>query len=188
MFLISIGHFAYQMPWPERPFTLFVFMSVAVLAFRSLGLIIASVVNGMQESQILIQLFYLPMLFLSGATFPVSSMPQWLQILATPRPGEPPDPNHPTPAEVTQAIDALGILRTLAPAKAFALATDDGLKLRALRNPWCRAKAMQIYGITLPAGDGAAPPDIGQLLHLKPDDNCPICRQRAQMQAAPGDL
>ena len=82
LFLISIGHFAYQMPWPERPFTLFVFMSVAVLAFRSLGLIIASVVNGMQESQILIQLFYLPMLFLSGATFPVSSMPQWLQILA----------------------------------------------------------------------------------------------------------
>ncbi len=82
LFLISIGHFAYQMPWPERPFTLFVFMSVAVLAFRSLGLIIASVVNGMQESQILIQLFYLPMLFLSGATFPVSAMPQWLQILA----------------------------------------------------------------------------------------------------------
>ncbi|MSV31315.1 MAG: hypothetical protein EXQ57_02235 [Bryobacterales bacterium] len=82
LFLISIGHFAYQMPWPERPFTLFFFMSVAVLAFRSLGLIIASVVNGMQESQILIQLFYLPMLFLSGATFPVSAMPQWLQILA----------------------------------------------------------------------------------------------------------
>jgi len=82
LFLISIGHFAYGMPWPERPFTLFIFMSVAVLAFRSLGLIIASVVNGMQESQILIQLFYLPMLFLSGATFPVSAMPQWLQIVA----------------------------------------------------------------------------------------------------------
>ncbi len=82
LFLISIGHFAYQMPWPERPFTLFIFLSVAVLAFRALGLIIASVVNSMQESQILIQLLYLPMLFLSGATFPVSSMPQWLQIVA----------------------------------------------------------------------------------------------------------
>ena len=116
------------------------------------------------------------------------TFPQWLQILATPRPGEPPDPNHPTPAEVTQAIDALGILRTIAPAKAFAIATDDGLKLRALRNPWCRAKAMQLYGITLPTSDGAVPPDIGQLLHLKPGDNCPVCRQRAQMQAAPGDL
>jgi imidazolonepropionase-like amidohydrolase/ABC-type polysaccharide/polyol phosphate export permease len=82
LFLICIGHFTYQMPWPERPFTLFIFLSVAVLAFRSLGLIIASVVNSMQESQILIQLCYLPMLFLSGATFPVSAMPTWLQIVA----------------------------------------------------------------------------------------------------------
>lgn len=82
LFLIALGHFAYRMPWPERPFTLFVFLSVAVLAFRALGLIIASVVNSMQESQILIQLCYLPMLFLSGATFPVSAMPQWLQIVA----------------------------------------------------------------------------------------------------------
>jgi imidazolonepropionase-like amidohydrolase/ABC-type multidrug transport system permease subunit len=82
LFLIAIGHFAYQMPWPERPFTLFIFLSVAVLAFRALGLIIASVVNSMQESQILIQLCYLPMLFLSGATFPVSAMPEWLRIVA----------------------------------------------------------------------------------------------------------
>ncbi|MBI2689421.1 MAG: ABC transporter permease [Acidobacteria bacterium] len=82
LFLIAIGHFAYQMPWPERPLTLFVFLSVGVLAFRSIGLIIASVVNSMQESQILIQLCYLPMLFLSGATIPVSAMPQWLQIVA----------------------------------------------------------------------------------------------------------
>lgn len=82
LFLICIGHFGYQMPWPERPFTLFLFLSVAVLAFRALGLIIASVVNSMQESQILIQLCYLPMLFLSGATFPISAMPQWLQIVA----------------------------------------------------------------------------------------------------------
>jgi len=82
LFLICLGHFAYKMPWPERPLTLFVFLSVAVLAFRAMGLIIAAVVNSMQESQILVQLFYLPMLFLSGATFPVSAMPQWLQIVA----------------------------------------------------------------------------------------------------------
>lgn len=82
LFLIALGHFAYQMPWPERPFTLFIFLSVAVLAFRAIGLILASVVNSMQESQILIQLCYLPMLFLSGATFPISAMPHWVQMLA----------------------------------------------------------------------------------------------------------
>ena len=116
------------------------------------------------------------------------TFPQWLQILAQPRADEPPEPNHPTPVEITQAIDALGILRTLVPAKTFALATDAELKLRALRNPWCRVKAMQLYGITLPTSDGAVPPDLGQLLHTKVGDNCPICRQRAQMQAGPGDL
>ncbi len=82
IFLILIGRIGYQMPWPERPFDLFLFLSLAVLAFRAIGLIIASVVNGMQESQILIQLMYLPMLFLSGATFPISGMPNWLQITA----------------------------------------------------------------------------------------------------------
>jgi ABC-2 type transport system permease protein len=82
IFIIALGHFFYRMPWPERPVTLFVFLVVAILAFRALGLIVASVVNSMQESQVLTQLIYLPMLFLSGATFPISIMPTWVQILA----------------------------------------------------------------------------------------------------------
>lgn len=88
--------------------------------------------------------------------------------------------SQPTSAEVTQAIDALGLLRAVAPERSFALAADADLKLRALRNPWCRAKAMLVYGIDL--GDGAAPPDLRQLLHTQAGDNCPICRQRGLMQ------
>ena len=34
--------------------------------FRAMGMIIAAVVNSAQEANILIQLLYLPMLFLSG--------------------------------------------------------------------------------------------------------------------------
>ncbi|MCE9611118.1 MAG: hypothetical protein K8R23_13060 [Chthoniobacter sp.] len=113
---------------------------------------------------------------------------QWQLFLAPRRADEPPDPTRPTPLEVTQAIDALGLLRTLAPEKTFALATDAELKLRALRNPWCRTKAVQLYGITLPTSDGAVPPDLGQLLHLKPGDNCPICRQRAEMLTPASDF
>ena len=52
------------------------------MAMRSIGLIVASVVNSMAESNILIQLMYLPMLFLSGATVPLSLYPMWLQIVA----------------------------------------------------------------------------------------------------------
>ena len=47
-----------------------------------MGMIIAAVVNSAQEGGILIQLLYLPMLFLSGATFPVSIMPVWVQSIA----------------------------------------------------------------------------------------------------------
>jgi imidazolonepropionase-like amidohydrolase len=45
-------------------------------------MIIASVVNSMQESQIVIQLLYFPMLLLSGATIPLSILPNWIQIFA----------------------------------------------------------------------------------------------------------
>jgi hypothetical protein len=87
-----------------------------------------------------------------------------------------------------QAIDALGLLRVLHPSRTFALATDPDLRLRALRNPWCRTKAALLYGLTLPGSDGATAPDLGQLLHTSPGDNCPICRQRAEMQTSPGGL
>lgn len=99
---------------------------------------------------------------------------QWRQFQGTA--GEP----QPTPAEVTQAIDALGLLRLAAPQGAFALGNDTELKLRALRNPWSRAKAVALYG--LDTGGDAAAPDLRQLLHTQVGDNCPICRQRALMQ------
>jgi imidazolonepropionase-like amidohydrolase/ABC-type multidrug transport system permease subunit len=80
--ILGIAHFYYGMPWPERWLSLIVLLSVGLVSFRSIGLIIAAVVNTMQESQIIIQLLYLPMLFLSGATFPVGALPVWLQTLA----------------------------------------------------------------------------------------------------------
>lgn len=58
------------------------FITAGAAAFRSIGLIIAAVANSFQESNILVQLCYLPMLLLSGATFPTSIMPEWLQITA----------------------------------------------------------------------------------------------------------
>lgn len=114
------------------------------------------------------------------------SFASWEKYLAANRPANAPVETAPTPAEIAQAIDALGILREVAPQQTFALATDNDLKLRALRNPWCRVKAMKLYGLDF--GDGALPPDLGQLLHTKPGDNCPICRQRALLQQSPSDL
>ena len=113
----------------------------------------------------------------------------WQKLLSAARTPDSAKEPHPTPAEVAQAIDVLGLLREVAPERTFALASEAELKLRALRNPVCRAKAMQLYGITA-TGDPAeyGIPSIGQLLHTKPGDNCPICRGRAEMQKGAGDF
>lgn len=71
----------FGMAIPSNLGSLFVFAIIACVAFRSIGLIIAAVVNSSQESLILIQPLYMAMLFLSGATFPISFFPDWLQIV-----------------------------------------------------------------------------------------------------------
>lgn len=72
----------YHMPFPHNAFSMLLFVAVGVVTFRSMGMIVAAVVNSAQEGGILIQLLYLPMLFLSGATIPVSVMPIWVQSIA----------------------------------------------------------------------------------------------------------
>src|SRR3981081_672280 len=79
--MLFLAHNLYGMPYPPNLFSLFVFVCIGAAAFRALGLIIAAVVNSSQEGNILIQIVYMPMLLLSGATFPLSFMPSWLQIV-----------------------------------------------------------------------------------------------------------
>ncbi len=81
VFVFCSAHFGYGMPWPPRLGSIFLFATLGILAFRAIGMILAAVANSMQESQILVQLVYLPMLFLSGVTFPTSIFPSWLLIV-----------------------------------------------------------------------------------------------------------
>ena len=59
--------------------SLFILVTVGTVSFASLGLVVASVTNTMQETQVLNQLLWLPLIFLSGATFPVSFLPTVVQ-------------------------------------------------------------------------------------------------------------
>jgi hypothetical protein len=109
----------------------------------------------------------------------------WQKWLAPAWTAEKPAKQHPTPAEVAQAVDALAFAKLSAPDKKPALLANEEFKRLALRNPWARAKAMALYGLSVEdalTGDSSLPPDLGKLLHTAPNDNCPICRQRAQMQ------
>src|ERR1700676_1724781 len=62
--------------------SLFVLVTVGVVSFASMGLIVASVTNTMQETQVLNQLIWLPLIFLSGATMPLPYLPHVAQKFA----------------------------------------------------------------------------------------------------------
>jgi ABC-2 type transport system permease protein len=59
--------------------TLFVLVILGITSFGALGLIVASVTNTMQETQIINQLLWFSFLFLSGATVPLSVLPVIVQ-------------------------------------------------------------------------------------------------------------
>ncbi len=77
--ILTLANRLFGMVIPPNIGSLFLFAIIACVAFRSMGLIIAAVVNSSQESLILIQPIYMGMLFLSGATIPLSVFPDWLQ-------------------------------------------------------------------------------------------------------------
>ena len=81
LLMFALAHFAYGMPWPVNLGSILTLITCGVAGFRAIGLILASVANSMAESQILVQLIYLPMLFLSGATFPTVMFPPWLLLV-----------------------------------------------------------------------------------------------------------
>ncbi len=57
-------------------FSAFLLIALGTTSFASLGLVVASVTNTMQETQVINQLIWLPLIFLSGATVPLASLPQ----------------------------------------------------------------------------------------------------------------
>jgi len=69
----------FHVPSLGNPISLFLLVSIGIISFGSLGLVVASVTNTMQETQVLNQLLWLPLIFLSGATFPLAFMPRPVQ-------------------------------------------------------------------------------------------------------------
>jgi ABC-2 type transport system permease protein len=62
--------------------TVLLLVSLGTISFGSLGLVIASVTNTMQETQVLNQLLWLPLIFLSGATIPFTFLSNSVQNVA----------------------------------------------------------------------------------------------------------
>src|SRR5207245_11428447 len=76
---LFLARVVFHVPSIGDVFSLAVLVTVGTLSFGSLGLVVASVTNTMQETQVLNQLIWLPLIFLSGATFPLAYLPNSVQ-------------------------------------------------------------------------------------------------------------
>jgi ABC-2 type transport system permease protein len=76
---ILICRLAFHMNTWGNLWYVFVLVTIGAATFSSFGLIVASVTNTMQETQVINNLIWSSFLFLSGATVPLSVLPGWIQ-------------------------------------------------------------------------------------------------------------
>ena len=76
---LFFARFIFHVPSLGNLLSLVVLVTVGTVSFGSLGLVVASVTNTMQETQVLNQLIWLPLIFLSGASFPLAYLPSSVQ-------------------------------------------------------------------------------------------------------------
>jgi ABC-2 type transport system permease protein len=77
-----LARWVFHMPVLGNLWGVFVLVTAGTICFASLGLIIASVTNTMQETQIINQVIWFTFLFLSGATIPLPILPGIVQAFA----------------------------------------------------------------------------------------------------------
>jgi ABC-2 type transport system permease protein len=59
--------------------SVFILVILGITAFGAMGLVVASVTNTMQETQIINQILWFALIFLSGATLPLALLPRMVQ-------------------------------------------------------------------------------------------------------------
>lgn len=76
--MLVLAKTRYGMALPQHLADLLIFVVLGVMGISAIGLMVASVVNTMQESGVIVQILYMAMMFLSGATLPTAMFPNWL--------------------------------------------------------------------------------------------------------------
>jgi ABC-2 type transport system permease protein len=66
---------------PLRVLGLVIALLLLAFALTSLGIVLSSRINRMESFQMVMALVMQPMIFLSGAVFPLGSLPTWLAVL-----------------------------------------------------------------------------------------------------------
>jgi ABC-2 type transport system permease protein len=81
IFVITVGHFIFQMPIKGSLVLLLVLSLCYILSTLGLGIFISTIVRTQEQSMIITFLIVLTMNILSGIIFPISNMPQAVQYL-----------------------------------------------------------------------------------------------------------
>jgi ABC-type multidrug transport system permease subunit len=76
---IVLCHYAFHLRSWGNLWAVFILATIGSAAFAAFGLIVASVTNTMQETQMINNLIWTGFLSLSGATIPLARFPAWLQ-------------------------------------------------------------------------------------------------------------
>lgn len=79
---IILCRYAFHLQSWGNLWAIFALVTLGSAAFAAFGLIVASVTNTMQETQMINNLIWMAFLVLSGATIPLASMPSWIQRVA----------------------------------------------------------------------------------------------------------
>ena len=76
---LFLARFIYHVTSFGNLISVFVLVILGITAFGAMGLVVASVTNTMQETQIINQLLWFALIFLSGATVPLAVLPHMVQ-------------------------------------------------------------------------------------------------------------
>src|SRR5260370_27610831 len=76
---LFLARAVFHVPTIGDPISLFLLISFGIVSLSSLALSVASLTHTMQETQVLNQLLWLPLIFLSGATLPLGFLPRPVQ-------------------------------------------------------------------------------------------------------------
>jgi ABC-2 type transport system permease protein len=76
---LLLARFIYHVTAFGNLFSVFALVILGITSFGAMGLIVASVTNTMQETQIINQLLWFALIFLSGATVPLAVLPGMVQ-------------------------------------------------------------------------------------------------------------
>ncbi len=79
---VVVCHYFYHLHSWGNLWEIFLLVTLGSPAFAAFGLIVASVTNTMQETQMINNLLWMGFLVLSGATIPLAVFPKWLQHAA----------------------------------------------------------------------------------------------------------